>query len=357
MVVSGAMSSQWTLVTGATGFIGSNLVRRLVENGERVKAFVRAGSNLSALVGLPVDRFQLAYGDIDVGDTVYRALAGCDRLYHVASVFSYSSRRPQDILRPTVEGTRGALLAARLRGIERVVVTSSAAVLGVTHGDEPMDETHPFGLSDPETYIRAKVEQLQVVEELVDKGVPIVTVLPSAVFGPGDRRPTPNGRTLTEYLKMPSGRRVPASDGGISVVDVDDVVNGHIQAMKSGRLGEHYILGGDNVTFRALFATLHELTGLAEPGSTPSPAMIKLAGWAMERYARWAGREPILTYKLARDYAFARVWVSSAKAERELGYSHRPARETLARAIRWLLANGDVPRPLANRVRLELRPV
>ena len=357
MVVSGAMSSQWTLVTGATGFIGSNLVRRLVENGEHVKAFVRAGSNLTPLLGLPPERCQLAYGDIDVGDTVYRALAGCSSLYHVAAVFKYASHRPADILRPTVEGTRGALLAAKQRGIERVVVTSSAAVLGVAHADDPMDETHPFGLSDPETYIRAKVEQLQVIEEMVDEGVPIVTVLPTAVFGPGDHRPTPNGRTLIDYLKLPSGRRVPASDGGISVVDVDDVVAGHIQAMKSGRLGEHYILGGENITFRQLFSLLHELTGLAEPGKTPSPGMIRLAGWLIERYARWAGRDPILTYKLARDYAFARVWVTSAKAERELGYSHRPARETLSRAIRWFLAHGDVPRPLANRVRLELRPV
>jgi dihydroflavonol-4-reductase len=357
MVVSGAMSSHWTLVTGATGFIGSNLVRRLVESGERVKAFVRAGSNLAPLVGLPPERCQLAYGDIDVGDTVFRALAGCDRMYHVAAVFKYSSRRPEDILRPTVEGTRGALLAARQRGIERVVVTSSAAVLGVAHGDEPMDETHPFGLSDPETYIRAKVEQLQVIEEMVDVGVPIVTVLPTAVFGPGDHRPTPNGRTLVDYLKMSSGRRIPASDGGISVVDVDDVAAGHIQAMTSGRVGEHYILGGDNVTYRQLFSLLHELTGLAEPGSTPSPSMIRLAGWILERYAGWAGRDPILTYKLARDYAFARVWVTSAKAERELGYTHRPARETLSRAIRWFLSSGAVPRPLANRVRLELRPV
>jgi dihydroflavonol-4-reductase len=181
--------------------------------------------------------------------------------------------------------------------------------------------------------------------------------LPTAVFGPGDRRPTPNGQTLIDYLKQPSGRRIPASDGGISVVDVDDVVRGHIQAMKLGRLGEHYILGGENVTYRQLFSTLHELTGLAEPGSTPSAGMIRLAGWALERYARWVGREPILTYKLARDYAFARVWVTSAKAERELGYEHRPAREALSRAIRWFLANGYVPRPLANRVRLELRPV
>jgi dihydroflavonol-4-reductase len=351
------MPAQWTLVTGASGFIGSTLVRRLVDRGERVKGFVRPGSSLAPLQGLPTDRFQLAYGDINVGDTVFRALASCDRMYHVAAVFKYGSKRPDEIIHPTVEGTRGALLAAKQRGIERVVVTSSTAVLGVTHGDDPMDEAHPFGLSDPETYIRAKVEQLQVVDEMIDDGLPVVTVLPSAVFGPGDYRPTPNGRTLIDYLKQSFGRRVPSSDGGISVVDVEDVVEGHIQAMNSGRLGERYILGGENVTFRDFFGLLHELTGLAEPGKSPSPGMIRLAGWLIERYAAWTEREPILTYRLARDYAFARVWVSSEKASRELGYSSRPARETLSRAIRWFLAHGYVPRPLANRVRLELRPV
>jgi dihydroflavonol-4-reductase len=196
-----------------------------------------------------------------------------------------------------------------------------------------------------------------VIEAMVDEGMPIVTVLPSAVFGPGDRRPTPNGRTLLDYLKLSPDRSVPASDGGISVVDVEDVAEGHIRAMNKGRIGEHYALGGDNLTFRQLFTTLHELTGLAAPGFTPSPALIQLAGRVLGAYSLWTGREPILTYRLARDYAFARVWVSSTKAERELGYTHRPHRETLARAIRWYLANGFVPRPLANRVRLELRPV
>jgi dihydroflavonol-4-reductase len=141
------------------------------------------------------------------------------------------------------------------------------------------------------------------------------------------------------------------------VVDVDDVAEGHVLAMKKGKLGERYLLGGENVTFRGLFEILHELTGLAEAGSAPSPFLVELAGRALELAARWSGKDPVLTYRLARDYAFSRVWVSSAKAERELGYSYRPARETLARAIRWYLVNDYLPQPLASRVRLELRPV
>ncbi|HLV67701.1 MAG TPA: NAD-dependent epimerase/dehydratase family protein [Polyangiaceae bacterium] len=348
------MRSKWTLVTGASGFIGSTLVRRLVERGEKVKAFVRPGSDLTGLMGISPDRMQLAYGDVMVRDTVYRALAGCDRLYHVAAVFKFTSRRPGEIVQPTVDGTRAVFEAVSQRDVERIVVTSSVAALGVTKGDEPMNEEHPFRLTDPEVYIRAKSEQLAVVDEYVGRGLPIVTVMPASVFGPGDRRPTANGRALVEYLKLGPGRRLPVTDGGICVVDVDDVVEGHRLAMERGRTGERYILGGENLTYRQILSLLHELTGLAEPGGTPSPTVLRLVGWAMERFS---DDEPLLTTRMVRDYAWGRMWVTSAKAERELGYTHRPARETLSRAIRWYLANGYVPRPLASRVRLELRPV
>jgi dihydroflavonol-4-reductase len=350
------MKKTWTLVTGATGFIGSAVVRRLLDRGERVRAFLRPGASLRAFAGLPRDRFQLAYGDITIESTVYRALIGCDKLFHVASVFRYWSRKPDDILKPALLGTQAVLAAARAQNVQRIVVTSSAAVLGVT-ADEPMTETHENQLMDPELYIRAKIEADHAVQEAIERGLPIISVLPSGVFGEADRKPTPNGKTLLDYLKLPPGRRIPATEGGISVVDVEDVAEGHVLAMEKGRLGQRYLLGGENVTFRGLFEILHELTGLAEPGSAPSPFLVQLAGRLLEWNAGWSGKDPILTYRLARDYAFARVWVDSQKAERELGYTHRPARETLARAIRWYLVNDYLPQPLASRVRLELRPV
>ncbi len=351
------MAQRWTLVTGATGFIGSAIVRKLVERQVPVKALVRPGSDLGAFDGLPRERFQLAYGDITIESTVYRALMGCDRLFHVASVYRYWSRRPEQILAPAVLGTRSVLAAARAQHIERIVVTSSAAILGVASDAEPMRESHECQLTDPEVYVRAKIAAQSVVEEELERGLPIVSVLPTAVFGPGDRKPTPNGRTLLDYLKLSPQRRIPATNGGISVVDVDDVAEGHLLAMERGKLGERYSLGGDNITFRRLFEILHELTGMAEPGGTPSPFMVKLAGRALEFAAAWTSRDPILTHRLARDYAFARVWVSSQKAESELGYTHRSAHESLARAIRWYLQNDFLPTSLAGRVRLELRPL
>ena len=152
------MKQPWTLVTGASGFIGSTLVRRLIEQGEHVKGFVRAGSDLRPLRGLPPERFELAYGDILVGHTVYRALAGCTRLYHAASNFELWDRRPERIIKPAVDGTRAVLEAAKARSLERIVVTSSCAVLGTTTSSEPMDEEHDFNLPDPEAYTRAKYE-------------------------------------------------------------------------------------------------------------------------------------------------------------------------------------------------------
>ncbi|MGC4091841.1 MAG: NAD-dependent epimerase/dehydratase family protein [Polyangiaceae bacterium] len=350
------MKRTWTLVTGATGFIGSAVVRQLIERGSAVRAFVRPGANLGAFQGLPRDRFQLAYGDVTLESTVYRSLMGCDRLFHVASVFKYGGARPEQIIEPAVLGTRAVLAAARAQKIERIVVTSSAAVLGTSRGDAPMDETTPNQLLDPEVYVRAKIEADQVVQDHIAEGMPIINVLPSAVFGPGDRKPTPNGRTLIDYLRLSPSRRIPATDGGVCVVDVDDVARGHVLAMEHGRLGERYLLGGENLTYTQLFELMHELTGLARPGKAPSPGVIQLAGTLIELYAGLTGTEPILTRRLARDYAFARVWVSSEKAERELGYKHRPARETLARAVNYYLSNGYVPGPLASTVRLSLRP-
>lgn len=349
------MSESWTLVTGASGFVGSRLVRALVERGEHVKAFVRAGSSLRQLADLPPDRCRLAFGDITVEHTVYRALASCDRMYHVAANFKMWDPDPSTIIGPAVEGTAATLEAARRRGIDKIVVTSSVAALGATPGQEEMDESHAFNLTDPEAYIEAKQKADQLALEAAADGMPLVVVRPSAIYGPGDWKPTPTGQSIVTYLKTPPSLSIPVTAGGISVVDVDDVVEGHIAAMEKGEIGEAYILGGENVTFQQLIEMLSDITGLALPGSTLSPGMIGLVGSLMEMKALWFGGEPQLTRRLARDYASAYAWVTSEKAEKELGYQHRPARQTLARAVRWYLEHGYIPEHAARRVRLEFR--
>jgi dihydroflavonol-4-reductase len=345
----------WTLVTGASGFVGSRLVRALVERGERVKAFVRAGSSLRQLADLPQDLCRIAVGDITVEHTVYRALSGCNRMYHVASNYKMWDKDPERILAPAIDGTRATLEAARRRGLEKVVVTSSVGALGATTAQEEMDETHEFNLKDPETYVLSKYEAEKVALDYAEAGLPVVIVLPSGIFGPGDWKPSPSGAGIVTYLKMSPSIRVPVTDGGLSIVDVDDVVEGHIRAMQKGRVGEKYILGGENITYRQMFEILSDLTGLAPPGRTASPGLVSLAGSLLELKARFFGGDPQITRRLARDYAFGYLWVTSDKAKQELGYEHRAARVTFSRSVRWYLEHGYVPEKQARRVRLEFR--
>jgi dihydroflavonol-4-reductase len=263
-------------------------------------------------------------------------------------------RHPERIIGPAVQGTRATLSAAQKRGLERVVVTSSVASLGVSVDRDPMDESHEFNLAEPEVYVQAKYEAEQVALEMASGGLPVVVVLPSAVVGPGDWKPTPTGAGIVQYLKLPPTLRIPATPGGLSVVDVDDVVAGHMLAMAHGRVGEKYILGGENLTFSQMFETLSEVTGLGPPRPI-SQGMAELAGRLMELRARLGGGTPQLTYRMARDFASDVMWVTSEKAETELGYTHRPARAALGRAVAWFLEKGYVPDKSARRIRLELR--
>jgi dihydroflavonol-4-reductase len=343
------------LVTGASGFLGSRLVKQLVARGEYVKGFVRAGSKLDMLRGLPVDQFELAYGDVLIEDTMYRALASCNRLIHVAGNFSMWSPNPEAIMAPAVNGTANALSAARKRGIERVVITSSVGVLGVADRPTTLDESHPFNVKNPETYYVSKLRADEVVQEAIASGLSIVRVLPSALFGPGDWKPTPNGRLLLDYLRRSPDFHIPVFDGGFNLVDVDDVAMGHVLALERGRPGERYILGGDNVTYEQLFSTLSELTGLAAPGRHVGLVTLGLLATFLELWARWTGEPPPITHKSIMHRVNKYSWVSSDKAERELGYQHRSHRETLDRSIRWYLKNNYLTDQQARRIWLELR--
>lgn len=346
----------FTLVTGATGFLGSQLVRTLIERGESVKALVRPGSNLAALSGYPSDRFKIAVGDIRIEQSVFAALANCTRMYHVAANFKMWDPDPSRIISPAVEGMRATLRAARSRKLEKVVITSSSGVLGTTTREESMDESHEFNLSDPEAYFAAKVAADTVAAEFLADGSPIVFALPSTIAGPGDWKPTPNGQLLLEYLKTPPTSHFPVSGGGINIVDVEDVATGHVLAMERGVVGERYLLAGENLTFSKLFETLADITGLAEPSAPKSKGVMKFAGKLFELNARLRGGDPRITSRLANDYVDSFSYVTSKKAEDALGYRHRSAREALTRSVRWFLANGYVPQSAASRVRLELRP-
>ena len=338
------------LVTGASGFVGHRLVRALVECGETVRVLVRPGSSLRGLRGLPVE---VCIGDIMIEHEVYRALAGCDRMYHVAAVYKMFARHPKDVLDPAIAGTEATLEAARKRHLHRVVVTSSLAAVGVNDKPEPMDETWAFNLKDSETYVVAKWKAEQLALSYVDKGLDVVAVNPTGIFGPGDWKPTPSGDSILQFLKWRWPWGFPTSDGGINVVDVDDVVAGHLAAMDKGNVGERYILGGENLTYERMFDLLSELTGLRGPGMKASPGLAMMMGRALELKARLVGGEAPLTYKLARDYVGKYAWVTSKKAEEQLGYQPRPARQTLLRSVKWYLHNGYLEEQ--DRLQLDVR--
>jgi len=332
------------LITGANGFLGSRLIRHLVMRGERVKAFVRAGSNLSALRGLPEGQVELCMGDILSEHTVYRALAGCNRLYHLAAGYTPWHSDPRRVLEPAVLGTRVVLEAARHRDVDKILVTSSAATLGSTAHAEPMDEGHDFNLPRAEPALIAKHRAERVALEQAHLGAPVVVVKPTVVAGPGDWRPTPSGSVLLRYLHWPTSRRlrIPVT-GGFNIVDVDDVAAGMELAMAKGRVGERYILGGENLDIRDLVqGVLPEATGLSPALSTVSPARMFWISRVLEARARFRGTRPMATARMVRDQLCRYMWVSSAKAERELGYTHRCALETLARGVRWYKEQGYV---------------
>jgi dihydroflavonol-4-reductase len=343
------------LVTGGTGFVGARLTQELVRQGHRVKVLARPGSSRRALGGIDPSRLEVVEGDITIGHTVYRALSGCQALFHVAAEFKIWDRRPSKILDAAIVGTRETLLAAQQRRVEKIVVTSSTAAVGATREPTEMDETFAFNREDSAPYIAAKHRAEQVALEMADQGLPVVVVNPATILGPGDYKPTPSADLLLTFLRwrMPFG--FPSTPGGFSVVDVDDVVGGHILAMQRGRVGQRYILGGTNTTVEDLFTMLAEMTGLRSPGWKCPPWLVVLGGALSEVCGHFSPNTPQLTYKFARDYIGSYVWVTSRKAETELGYAHRPLRATLARAVRFFLENRMVPDERARKLRFDLR--
>jgi dihydroflavonol-4-reductase len=345
------------LVTGAAGFLGSRLVRQLLERGERVKAFVRASSNLRSLKELPQEHLEIVIGDVQVEHTVYARLAGCDRMYHVAAVNQLWDPDPSVVIDAAVIGTQETLSAAAKRGLKRVVCTSSAATLGVSQTTEIMDESHEFNLSDPEAYMQAKQEAEKIALGFAAAGdMDVVVANPSVIVGPGDIRPTPMGDMILRYLMWNTPfMNFPVYEGGINLVDVDDVAAGHILCMDKGRSGERYLLGGENMKVREVFDFLSELTGLSKPGASVSKGMAQMVGSLAEMWSRWSGESAPMTSKVARDYIDAYVWVSSEKAKKELGYEFRSAKLALTREIQWFLANGYVKQEQADRLRMDVR--
>lgn len=350
------MSKTWTLVTGGAGFLGARLVRQLVIGGAHVKALVEPGEDLEHLQDLPSEKLRIAVGDIKVVDRVYAALRSCDRVYHTADYPSLDERDAPEVMGRVVEGTKAVLEASRHAGIMKVVAASSAVTLGASRVQDSLTEKSKCNLADPTSYCEAKLLAEEACVAAAGSGQNIVIVNPTNLVGPGDRFQSPVGGQILSYLSYSPAFRVPLWAGGVNYVDVDDVALGLQKAMESGSSGERYVLGGENLTCEQFYQLLADVTGLCEPGDVMSKESAEMrAGWEEWR-AWWAGRRAKASKLAVANYFGKYVFVSSAKAERELGYQSRPVRESLTRAAHWLIDSGYVPPHIARRARLELRP-
>jgi len=322
------------LVTGATGFVGSAVLRALADRGVKPRALARESSPRTNLEGVDCE---IAVGDMIDPAAMTAAMSGVRYLFHVAADYRLWARDPNAILVANLEGTRTVMEAATAAGVEKVVYTSSVATLRAER--EAVDETSPLAEGEGiGVYKRSKVAAERLVERMIVQGLPATIVLPSTPIGPRDIKPTPTGRILVEAA---SGRIPAFVDTGLNLAHVDDVAAGHLLALERGAVGERYILGGQDASLRELLAEIAALCGRKAPNlRLPRTPFYPLA-YAAETVARITGREPFLT-RDALDMAAHRMFFTSTKAERELGYHARPYREALADALAWFKAAGYV---------------
>ncbi len=331
-------------VTGATGFLGSHVARVLAEQGAELRLLVRPTSDLRNLDGLKADR---VVGDLRDASSIEKALSGCDVVFHVAADYRLwvRGRDSNEMYRSNVEGTRCLLEAARKQGVRRVVYTSSVATMGFTSGvssksGHVADETSPVSLADMiGHYKRSKFMAEQVAVDAARSGVDVVIVNPTTPIGERDIKPTPTGRIVVDFLK----RKFPAYvETGLNLVDATECARGHVQALEKGRSGERYILGGENLTLKEILDRLAAITGLPSP-TVKLPYIFALAAGVVDEMVtgRILGREPRATIDAVR-MGRKMMFVSSAKAERELGWRTVPVDAALRRSVNWFRGNGYV---------------
>jgi dihydroflavonol-4-reductase len=342
-------------VSGATGFLGSHVARVLAEQGAELRLLVRPTSDLRNLESLDRNGFNAdrVVGDLRDPASIERALSGCDVVFQVAADYRLWVRDPDEMYRSNVEGTRSLLEAARRQGVRRVVYTSSVATMGFLSAysrgagsgsrwknGNVADESSPVSLADMiGHYKRSKFMAEQVAVDATKSGLDVVIVNPTTPIGERDIKPTPTGRIVVDFLK----RKFPAYvETGLNLVDATECARGHVQALERGRSGERYILGGENLTLKQILDRLAVITGLKSP-TVKLPYVFAFATGVVDEMVtgRLLGREPRATIDAVR-MGRKMMFVSSAKAERELGWRTLPVDAALRRSVEWFRDNGYV---------------
>ncbi|MHB1529773.1 MAG: hopanoid-associated sugar epimerase [Acidiferrobacteraceae bacterium] len=320
-----------TLITGASGFVGSAVLLRLLQARHDVRVLTRAGSDVQHLKGLPVE---LVTGDLTEPVSLEKALAGCEALFHVAADYRLWVPNPKVMYATNVEGTAALMRAALKAGVRRIVYTSSVATLGIDPRQDQSDEETPARLDDMiGPYKRSKfLAEQEVLRAVREAGLPAVIVNPSTPIGPRDRKPTPTGRIV---LDMARGRIPAYVDTGLNIVHVDDVAEGHWLAFEHGQVGQRYVLGSEDLSLKEILTRIANLTGRTPPRvRLPHNLLLPLA-YGAEAWVRLRGRgRPIVTVDELH-MSRKRMFFSSDKARRDLHYHPRPAQAALIDAIDW----------------------
>jgi len=325
-----------TLVTGASGFVGSAIVRRLLQADHQVRVLIRESSRHDNIVDLPIEIFS---GDLTDMSSLHRAVSGCASLFHAAADYRLWTRNPDGMYRTNVDGTRNIMVAAAEAGVSRIVYTSSVATLGHHADGTPADESTPSKLDDMiGHYKRSKFMAEKIVRKLVsEQQLPAVIVNPAGPVGPRDIKPTPTGQMVLDTMR---GRMPGYLDTGLNIVHVDDVAEGHLLAFEKGKPGERYILGGENLPLKDILTRVATLAGCQPPRiRMPYYGVLPLA-WLSEIAATMTGAShPLIAVDGVR-MTRKRMYFLSDKAQRELGYAPRPAQTALEDAVIWFNQHG-----------------
>jgi dihydroflavonol-4-reductase len=324
------------LVTGATGFVGAAVARRLLDHQWQVRVLARQGSDRRNLQGLDAEVIE---GDLTDVNSLQHAARGCEGLFHVAADYRLGARDPKQLYRANVDGTRNVLSAAHRAGVRRIVYTGSVATIGIPADGTPGDELTANSLENMiGHYKRSKYLAEEVVREAVREGLSVVIVSPSTPVGPRDLKPTPTGQLV---LDAAAGRMPAYVDTGLNIVHVDDVAAGHLLAYERGKAGERYILGGEDMTLRSILGQISTLVGRKPPRVRLPYGVVLPIAYVAEGFAWISGRSGRITLEGVR-MSRKRMFFSSAKAMRELGYTARPPVQAFEDAIRWFRDNGKL---------------
>ena len=335
-----------TLVTGATGFVGSHVARQLVSAAQSVRVLVRPHSNLEALAGLHVEYFE---GDLRDQESLERAMHGIRRVFHVAADYRLWTPRPEEIYEINVEGTRKLLAAAQRARVERIVYTSTVATIAVPRNGVLPNEATQASLDEMiGHYKRSKFLAEQVAVEAVSAGLPVVIVNPTAPVGPWDWKPTPTGKIILDFL---NGKMPGYVETGLNFVGVEECAAGHLLAAEHGKMGERYLLGAENLTLKGLLDLLAQITGLRAPGMKIPHGVALGVAYLDTAFSRLMGKEPQIPVEGVK-IAQHKMFVDASRAQRELGFHPGPVAAALERAVRWYRANGYVTARRAKRIKL-----